>query len=497
MPTVKKPFWTLARLGKPKFKLPVLLKLQRDLVLYLVGDELRLAAIETTLAGKKEVAYLASLSVRENSQEAVQEKFQKVLAELKIKNPRIIGLVPSHWAITRNIEIPSRDPHEIQEIVNLQAQRHTPYARSEIIVHHLDLGISKRIYTKILLIIVPRAAVKPYYDLADKFKINIEKICFIPDAIARSVIKYRVMSPKEGPVCFINVDRTASEFLIISKGLVLFVRSIPIGIQHFVSDKTIILPRFAAELKRSLESYQSEGIDENPSKVILAGGSLDDVEPVILEGLGLPIKRWIQGEALPMRSGARSVYANPAISFLSVVVPALLSEELKADLIPEDIKLRGVVEERNKEIVKLGILSMACLGLIATIFLSHFHFRRAAIAQTERRFEPIKAEAKALEEAHVQIQTIKAHLVTRGQSLETLSELFRLVPIDMYLTSIRYEKNGKFSIKGTTLSRSTIFALVDGMEQTTLFRHVQTKYVIGKTEKGQELAEFEIVALLE
>jgi hypothetical protein len=70
------------------------------------------------------------------------------------------------------------------------------------------------------------------------------------------------------------------------------------------------------------------------------------------------------------------------------------------------------------------------------------------------------------------------------------------MPRDVYLADLRYDDD-KFSIKGTSVSKSSIFALVGGMEGSNLFRNVQTKYVIGRTEEGREFSDFEITALFE
>lgn len=484
---------------KPLFQLPFRSRAHGILTLYFTEEELRLGLITTNLSGRKEVAYVASLSTRDRTDEEIREKFEEALVELRVKNLRVIGVIPSDWTITRNIEIPSRDPKEIREIVNLQAGRHTPYSRSEIIIDYLDLGVFKSVYTKVLLVIVTNKSVKRYYDLVESVGLQIEKICFAPEAMARSAVKYLGLEHEGKPICFINVDQATSDSLIILNGLVLFVRSIPIGTQHFTTEKDVYVPRFAEEIKRSLDAYQVDNIGDPPSHLLVGGatGGLEGIEFKIQEALQLPVKRWIGGEGMPIRSEAQKIYTNPALSFLNVAAPALFAEDLKADLIPEENKLRRKMEDQSKEIIKTGVLGIMCFGLLCAIFLSQLYFRTAEVDQLTQRFEPIRKEAEDLETAYAQIRTIKSILAVRGRSLETLAELFSLVAEDMYLTDIRYDENSKFSVKGTGLSRSSIYTLVDEMEKSSSFRNVKTKYVIGKIEDGQEFSDFQIDSLFE
>ena len=132
---------------------------------------------------KREVVNLVSREVRGMSDEDIIAFIKKTLADLKIMNPRAFIGVPLQTVITRSIEIPSRDPEEIREIVSLQASRHTPYSRSEIIIDTLTLGIVRESYTKVLLVIVPRELVARQTRILEGANLKIERIFFPPEGI--------------------------------------------------------------------------------------------------------------------------------------------------------------------------------------------------------------------------------------------------------------------------------------------------------------------------
>ncbi len=148
----------------------------RDVVGIEINDaSLKLAHVRHSPASA-EVAGLLSRNIAGLPNEEVSKIIAGSFGELKLNNPVIVNIIPSHLVITKNIEVPSIDPREIKEIINLQAGRHTPYSREEIIVDYINIGISKHSYTKILLVIVERNVIKRQFDILDKAGVKSQKV---------------------------------------------------------------------------------------------------------------------------------------------------------------------------------------------------------------------------------------------------------------------------------------------------------------------------------
>ena len=462
-------------------------------------QELRISLVVSKLTGERHLTEVFNLNTQGLNEEEIALRVKTMIDGLKLKNPRLYGLVPAHLAVTRNIEIPSHDPDEIREILNLQATRHTPYARNEIIVEYINLGIFKTVYTKILFIIVPRTAVACFYDLASRVNLKPERIIFTSEAVARFLWKH-VLSSEKLPVSIVQVDSITTEFLIVFRGMLLFVRSIPIGSRHFAAAKEGYLSRFLDELKKSLETYQSENIDTLPTQMLITGAiqGLENLEQLIEEKLQIPVRQIMELEVVPMEADLKTRLPNPNFSsLLHLSTPALMADELMVDLSPEENKLKKALAERSKEVVKSGILVMTLLGLICISLISQIYFKTAKINELKKRYLPIQKEAASLEEGYVRVRAIKLHLAMRGKSLETLAELSSFLSNDLYFTDIKFDADGKINLKGTSYSKPSIFSLVDKIESSTLFRNVQTKYITGRIEEDKELADFELSANLE
>lgn len=475
------------------------LKGTHELLLYLTENELRFATSAPKIPSGREITQLKSINLQNLTDITVVEQLKKFLTDMKISNPTVIAVVPAHWVITRNIEVPSKDHKEIREIVNLQASRHTPYSRNEIVVDYLSLGVFKSVYTKILLVIVPRTAVKRYYNVVEQLDLRIEKIVFAPEAMSHDFSTHPLLVEGKQPSIFVHVDTISSDFMVVHKGVLLYVRNIPIGAQDFATEKDGALSRLVEELKKSIDSYRSENIDQDPASIVLAGAvsGIENLDSLVHEGLQLPAKIWKYEDYGHVRQDAKSAFENQSASYLTVTSSLHLWKQLSIELVPEENRLKLDVEHRAKEIVKTGFLSLICLCLVCAIFASQIYFRKAQANLLARRFAPMRQEAITLEETYARVTTIRNQLAQRGKAIESLSELYQLLPTEVYLRDVKFDDGDTISLKGTSISRPPIFTLVGQLEDSPAFYHVQTKFVSGRTEEGKELSDFEIVASLE
>ncbi|MBI4430411.1 MAG: PilN domain-containing protein [Candidatus Omnitrophica bacterium] len=461
--------------------------------------EVKMALASSSFTGGREISKVITIPSQAEAGEDLTPKFVSALSELGAVNPEMVGVISSHWVVTRNIEIPSKDPHEIREIINLQAVRHTPYARNEIVVEYLNLGVYKSVYSKVLLIIVPRATVARYYELAARLNLKIGKVVFGPEAVARNLFKLPQFLTLKTPICLVRFDTADSEFMIIHKGTLLFVRSIPIGAQHFSVAKEGYLLRFVEELKQSLETYQSESIEQNPAAIYALGATkgLEDLDQLVEDNLKMSVKRLLDMEGIPVRKDVANVYSEQNVSYGHLMASGILAEEMAVDLTPEEGKLKKSVEEWSKEFMKTGILGMALFAMLCAYFLSYVLFQKVRVDELKKRYEPIRNEASILEEAYARVRAVKYHQESVGRSIETVAVLSDAMPGDTYVTNVRLDDDGKFTVRGMSSYKASIFTLVDNLESSELFRNVQTKYITGKVEEDKEIADFELVAFTE
>lgn len=449
---------------------------------------------------RKELLNLAHRNLSGLSDIEIAKLISDCLLEFKVKNPYIANIISSNLVITKNIEIPSTDPSEIRQIINLQAGRHTPYSREEIIVDYIDIGTFKQSYTKVLLVILARSNLKRQYDLLEKAGLSIEKTFFAPEAFGGSIFKSSQLEAQDAPINFIHIDEAFTDFTIILKGKPIFIRNIPIGAQHITQDSQRYLSRFVEEAKRSLEAYQSEDIERMPKMIILYGAihDLTSLSSSLSEGLNLPVRSASYSQDLIFSEGARKVLLETKnLSFLSVIAPLLDWQALKVDFIPEEIRLKKEIKERAKDLVKTGILSLAVFVLIFFILITKIYFKSLYLSKLNLRYQQLEEETKKLQGDFTKISLIRNYLANRGYSLEVLMELYNLLPLELQLDDIRFDLQGRLNLKGTSETMSSVYSFVDGMEKSRYFKAVKLKYTTKRKEGTKDLTDFEISSLLE
>ncbi|MCM8796062.1 MAG: pilus assembly protein PilM [Candidatus Omnitrophica bacterium] len=448
---------------------------------------------------RKEIISLKSIDITALAQDDISKIISTTFAELKTKDAEIINTISSPLVITKNIEIPSVDPREIKEIISLQAGRHTPYSREEIIVDYIDIGTYKHSYTKILLVIVARNVVKRQFAILDKAGLRLKHMSFAPEALGPSAAKILKIETIDSPVSILHIDEGFTDFTVVFRNKLVFIRSIPIGLLHLTTEKERYEIRFIEEIKRSLEAYQSENIEKTPNMLVLTGSieGLKDLEMTLNNTLHLPtmgvsyFKNLIISEQV-----LRAISFTKHLSFLSVIATLLSWEEMKIDLVPEEIKLRLSLEERGKDLIKTGIFILAIFVLGFCILISKIYFKGIYLKNLNIKYQNLNQQAQVLEKDFSRISLIKNYLSNRGFSLEILSELYNLIPLDLELNDIRFDEQGKFAVRGSAGSMSTVFSFVENMEKSKYFKDVKTKYTTKRKEGTKDVTDFEIVSIL-
>lgn len=425
---------------------------------------------------------------------AARERFRAPHAEC-------ITLISARQVITKNIEIPSEDPQEIREIINLQAGRHTPYSRDEIIADYINLGTYKHSYSKVLLIIVSRGLIKRSTDILHQAGVYLHRVVFAPEGMAIFGQKnLKVETHGAAPFVITDVDENSTDFLVVYRQRALFSRSIPLGCQEILADKEKYSQRFAEEVKRSLEAYQNEDIEKKPVALALMGSSLvsDTLKSALESTVSMQVTTPPCCRSLTVLPEAQKVHdAQERVSFFALVSCVCAAEEMRVDLTSEEVKMRKAVEQRGRELMKTGILILVLVILVSSLFLSRIFFRNMYLHRLTQRYDALAGEVSELEGDFESISLIRNYLMHRGHSVRVLAALHDVAPLELKLTDIRYEEDGRLRVRGSADSMSTVFSFSENMEKSAFFHGVRTRNTLKRKEDDKEVTDFEIEASMD
>jgi Tfp pilus assembly protein PilN len=112
------------------------------------------------------------------------------------------------------------------------------------------------------------------------------------------------------------------------------------------------------------------------------------------------------------------------------------------------------------------------------------------------KYLPYEEEAKKLENDFNKIQLRKKYFSRRGRSLEVLTQLYDALPLQMRISDIRLDEQGRFTVKGTAAAMAEVFSLVDSLQESAYFQDVKTKYTTKRREGNKDLTDFGIICRL-
>lgn len=477
-------------------------KKDREYISCLLTEEiLKVAQLEIS-ASSSRVENLALCDVKGKSDEEIKGELKSILSGFSLSKgkSKAICVVPPSMTITKNIEIPSIESKEIESIIDLQAGRHTPYSREEIIIGYINFGVYQKNYSKILLVIVNRQVIMRQINLLESVGISAEKVFFAPEVKSGFYTKTMGSLDAQVPIGIVDINSTFTDFTIMLRGIAIACRSIPVGMQHMINEGEEAKKRFVNELKQSVESYQSEDIEQIPQKYILAkkGEMIDELKGLAATALGVTFEIASYADSLVFSDEAKKLIdGNSAESFLDVLAPSFAFEGRQIDFLPEEIKTQRVIEKQSQDGIKFGALIIIFLVLVGAIFMSKIYFKSLLLEKIQKQYEETKKSARSLEKISTKTRIIKAYLESRLVPLEVVKELYRIIPDDIYLKSFLLDEKGNIAIDGTSDSMSQVFALVGTLEDSEFFKGVKTKSTTAKKERGKDVASFEIVFKLE
>jgi len=429
----------------------------------------------------------------------IAEIIKEYIDKLNLKPQTVLVILPSNLAITKNIEVPSVDAGEIKEIVNLQAYRHTPFSKEDVIVDYINLGTYKNTYTKILLVIVTKQTVKRYFSILERAYIDLENVFFAPEVVSLAIFKLFKIDT-DSPIILVNIDEITTDFLIIFKEKVIFNRSIPIGAINFLLEKEKNILRFAEEVKKSIEAYQLEDIEKIPQLLFLTGANemLDDANKILETTLHIPIKKILNFENILINKEVEDIISsNKKISFLNIVSSLVVFDKVKVNIIPEEVKLKKIFEKRSKELIKTGIYLTISFVLFFCILLLKIYFKTLYLKNIKNEYQKLSSESEKLQKDYERIVFVKNYISNRGLSLEVLMELYNIIPQEVELSDIRLDAQKRLSLRGSADSMSMVFSFAEKLNKSKFFKDTKTRYTSKRKDStGIEVTDFEIVCII-
>lgn len=436
-----------------------------------------------------------------NYRETLQHFFLKVSTEVGISAP-VWVFIARNMVTLRDLELPSVDPHELSAMVDLQIGKHTPYNREEIVTHWKK-GITTRTgFSRVILAIVHRALLTDYFETLQGSGLQVEKVGLVSSGLPFFV-------PREAgqEVLLLEVNGPYTEFQIILQKpseapSLLFSRALPVGETRLGENEADGLDKLIAEIRRSLEIVQNEQILESPPTRLWLTGALRHF-PLLEERLSKELSLTCQALPLLDQSFKFSAEAikvwepiRDTISFFGLLGAWAVNRQSHFDLMPAELALSKTLEDRSREIIRLGVWLAVFVTALTGLFFEKIYKERRLLEKLEGRYEQTAEKADQIEQMRGVLELVRRRRGTEGSVLNFLEALHQMTPENIYYLNIAFEENQSMSIKGYSKAMASVFDFVTRFDRLGWIKNVETKYATKKMIREQELIEFEITGKL-
>ena len=430
----------------------------------------------------------------------VSETIAKVFKELKLGKHSVITYIPRHLVNVRILELPSTDPDEIKDMVNLQVGKQTPYSKEEIVSAHKIIDTEKEGYIKAMLVIAKRNIVTDRVEALEKSGVDVESVGLSSEgaynwfnATCPAAIKESYLAP----VILVDIDSKYSDFMAIYKGKLTFTRNIFIGANNITEPQSQWQEKFIEELKRSLERYQTEGRATRPSKMFLSGAAknIKALDQVLGAKLDIPAEVIDPARNIRIKKNLSIVPGTSSglISTSSLFGVALGHEKLELDLTPAEARIHKLMEEKRRTLTVMGVLFLSIAMIGSSLLLADIYNKSIYLRQLKRKISRIEKTADEARRMRLRIDLVEKRLDAKGSSINILNEIHKLTPKEIYFTGINIEEKRQAILKGRALAMSDVFRFVTTVEESAYFKDAKTTYTTTKKEEGIEYADFEII----
>jgi len=468
--------------------------------LELSGEWLKLAQVEVGAKGKRLLRLIARPV-------APQEELSQTLVDLfktgMSSADSIVISIPRNLVTVRNLQLPTTDPNELKEMIDLQAAKQTPYAKEEIIADFQVVRRSPEGYTDVVLITTHRSVSNRCLKILDDFHLKAAGIRLSSHGVLSTwqLMRGATRDEERGPTAVLDIDSNFSDFLVTRSGAVTFTKALSIGSAKLLSEEETESEKLAEEIQRAVDIYESERVGQGITKLVVTGAEVDlaRVIPSLTTKLRLPVQRVSLVEQLP---GAREAMDLPeaqrgSVSFAGVLGLAWNAESAGIDLTPQEVRIREALEHKGRAIMVMGILGVSILTALTALVSQHVYFKKQYLEQLDGEIARTQPAANDVDALKKKLKMIRAAERIENSSLEVLSVLHRSTPPEIYLKSIAFEEQSHVVLKGMTQKMSAVFEFVSTLEKLPNFHQVKAKNATRSGSKdGSDEIEFEITCPL-
>ncbi len=443
------------------------------------------------------ITHVFALPVEGLGDSEIVDRVRRWSMEQGFKPGRVVIAQPTQLSSTRLFTLPSTDPQEIRDIVELQAEKHTPYAKEEIVTDYLMLDTDAQGYSRVLLVIAHQDPIHGAIRLVQAIGWSVERVGSELEGVAGWLRTARGAAADRA-VILLDVEEQGVMLMLVHRGRPYIQRRLAVNLPQLQQDRAAELLRLATDVQRSMEAFEVvEGVNLTVSEVVVTGGVelLEGFSEPLRQRLNLPVAVVPSFEGYRVsESAAQAGQALRQVSFAGLLGLAL--QPGKIDLTPSVLRLHRAFEVRARALVVLGYQVIALLMLVSVLGISKARQSERYHAWLTQEHRRVAQEAGELEATLHRVDVAKRWFDARGTLLGAMAELHGVAPPVIRWESVAFTEGEQIVVRGVSREMPKVFEYVSALKQSSRFSQVEARRVTKRKEGEEDITDFEIVCSL-
>lgn len=471
-----------------------------NVVVEIGNDWLKIVRISNTSAGPVLAAaeLLRLDSINGLSAAALGETLRRMGA---VRNG-VYACLPRQMATVRMLELPSTDPREIADMVELQAGKLTPYSKDEVTADYKIIGPGREGYTRVMLAIVQRSVLRSRYSLLTEAGVNVLNMTVGTEGILNWFRRFAPAGKNRGATAVLDVDAGFSDFSVMSRNRLLFSRSILVGAESLMAGDAAMRDKLGREIAQSLQRFAGESGGVRVERLIVtgAGPNVPELAVFLGEQSRLPTEAVDALDVLRKRPPSLSLREPPnhVVSLTPLIGIGLAPAQAEYHLVPDSVRLRKELVARARNLTRLAVMVAAVLIALSLYGTLRYFFRQDRLAHLRREVVGNNASVERLLQMQTMTKVVMDRSDNRLAAVSLLAELRRRLPEPqrIFLDQLEFDTDaGTLQIGGTGQSSQAIRDLVADLEASELLMDVQEGGATERLPNGRY--QFRLVCRLE
>lgn len=390
----------------------------------------------------------------------------------------------------RRIDLPSREPKEIEQMLSLHVIRQVPYPKEEIVFGYQNLGFDGISNSNLLLAIANRQMLKKIFNVFTPSNVLPENLLLSSYGIIhylRDSLKDKSLLSQ--PHLILDIDYDSSELILVNKQQIHSTVMVSQGAGQLKSEEE--KAGFAAELKQALPAFRNDLAAGRPvTQLFLTGAaeSLGRLDAFLETELNL------KTQSVKSRDAENFKLSSRGVSFSAVLGFAYQQRKEDISFTLPEIEIKKEMKLKLRQLLVLGVTLAYIFIMLGLTVFSRLNQRQAYRDKLNARISRLKENTGPLMEIAQKLEIARQYTDTKQSVSNYIYELTRILPDNITLTGIAWERQKGLSLRGWAYQIPDIFGFVATLENSSLFKGMQVRSTRRhkQRDKEGEVVDFEL-----